>query len=240
MTEMIRKGLVHSRAGSERVSVEKHTYGELPFDLYRPEGEGKRTTVVFVFGIPDPGAVAFFGAPFKDWQSYVDWARLVAASGLVAVLYQNRVPGDVSALFAHLRAHEEALGLDGRYVVFAASGHGPQGMWTIAHERVAGAVLLYPYTLDVAAEAAVMHFAAPAVTVEELPRVPMLVVKAGRDVTPNLNAKLDAFVAAARNRELPLRVAEHAEGPHAFDIVDDSARSRQVIDEILAFVQAIR
>src|SRR3569623_1461367 len=188
MTEMIRKGLVHSRAGGERVSVEKHAYGELPFDLYRPEGDGKRTAVVVVFGIPDPGAVAFFGAAFKDWQSYVDWARLVAASGLVAVLAQNRVPGDVTALFAHLRAHEAERGLDGRDIVFAASGHGPQGLWTIAHEPVAGAVLLYPYTLDMAGEAAAMHFAAPAGTVEELPRVPMLVVKAGRDTTPNLNA----------------------------------------------------
>ncbi len=240
MTDMIRKGLVHSRAGSERVSIEKHTYGELPFDLYRPEGSGKRAAVVFVFGIPDPGAIAFFGAPFKDWQSYVDWGRLVAASGLVAVLYQNREPGDVSALFAHLRAHEDELGLDGRYVVFAASGHGPQGLWTIAHERVAGAALVYPYTLDVAAEAAAMHFAAPPVTVEELPRVPLLVVRAGRDATPNLNAKLDAFVAAARARDLPVTVVEHAEGPHAFDIVDDTPRSREVIDEILAFLQSIR
>lgn len=240
MTEMIRKGLVHSRAGSERVSVEKHTYGELPFDLYRPEGGGKRTAVVFVFGIPDPGAIAFFGAPFKDWQSYVDWARLVAASGMVAVLYQNREPGDVSALFAHLRAHEEVLGLDGRYLVFAASGHGPQGLWTIAHEQVGGAVLLYPYTLDVAAEAAAMHFAAPPVTVDELPRVPVLVVRAGRDATPNLNAKLDAFVAAMRGRDLPVSLLEVTDGPHAFDIVDDSPRSREVIDEILAFLQVIR
>ena len=240
MTEMIRKGLVHSRAGVERVSVEKHTYGELPFDLYRPEGDGKRTAVVFVFGIPDPGAVAFFGAPFKDWQSYVDWARLVAAAGMVAVLYQNRVAGDVSALFAHLRAHEQELGLDGRYLVFAASGHGPQGLWTIAHEQVAGAVLLYPYTLDCAAEAAAMQFAAPAVGIDELPRVPMLVVKAGRDATPNLNAKLDAFVAAVRERELPVSLVEHAEGPHAFDIIDDTPRSREIIDEILAYLQVIQ
>ncbi|MBV8762968.1 MAG: hypothetical protein JO257_37125 [Deltaproteobacteria bacterium] len=113
-------------------------------------------------------------------------------------------------------------------------------MWTIAHEPVAGAVLVYPYTLDVAAEASAMHFAAPPVTVDELPRVPMLVVKAGGDVTPNLNAKLDAFVAAARARELPVTVVEHTEGPHAFDIIDDTPRSREVIDAILAFMQAIR
>lgn len=78
-------------------------------------------------------------------------------------------------------------------------------------------MLLYPYTLDVAAEAAVMHFAAPPVTVDELPRVPILVVRAGQDATPNLDAKLDAFVTAARARELPVSLLEHADGPHAFD-----------------------
>jgi hypothetical protein len=239
MSEMIRKGLVYSRAGVERVSVEKHTYGELPFDLYRPEGGGKRTAVVFVFGIPDPGAVAFFGAPFKDWQSYVDWARLVAASGMVAVLAQNRVPGDVSALFAHLRAHEDELGLNGRYLVFAASGHGPQGLWTIAHEGVGGGVLLYPYTLDVAAEAAAMHFAAPALTVDEVPRVPILVVKALRDATPNLNAKIDAFMVAVTERQLPFSYHEH-DGPHAFDIVEDSPASREMIEKILGYLQVIQ
>ncbi len=239
MTEMIRKGLVYSRAGVERVSVEKHTYGELPFDLYRPEGEGTRTAVVFVFGIADPGAVAFFGAPFKDWQSYVDWARLVATGGMVAVLAQNNVPGDISALFAHLRAHEQELGLNGRYLVFAASGHGPQGLWTIAHEGAGGGVLLYPYTLDVAAEAAAMHFAAPPVTVEEMPRVPILVVKALRDATPNLNAKLDAFLQAVTVTHMPVSYFEH-DGPHAFDIVEDSPASREMIERILGYLEVIQ
>jgi len=99
-------------------------------------------------------------------------------------------------------------------------------------------VLLYPCTLDVEAEAAAMHFAAPPVSVEQLPQSPLLVVRAGRDATPNLNAKLDAFVAMARARGLPLTVREHVEGPHAFDILDDSARSREVIDAVIAFLAA--
>ncbi|HSN24841.1 MAG TPA: hypothetical protein VLT45_01110 [Kofleriaceae bacterium] len=79
--------------------------------------------------------------------------------------------------------------------MWAASGHGPQGLWTIARERVAGAVLVYPYTLDVAAEAAAMHFAAPA------------------------GERRGAAARAAARR---------------------TCRARRDIDEILAFLQAIR
>lgn len=238
MTDMIHKGLVHSIAGAHRIVVEHHHYGSgLPFDLYRPEGGGTRPAVLFVTGIPDPGAAAFFGAPFKDWQSYVDWARLVAASGLVAILYQNQTPADVVALLAHLREQAETLGLDGRIGLWAASGHGPNALWVMAREPVACAALVYPYTLDVADQAAAMYFAAPPVALAELPHVPVLVVRAGRDTTPVLNDRLDRFVTEARAAGVPVEQIDHAEGPHAFDIVDPSPRSREVIEQVLDFLR---
>ena len=238
MTDFIRKGLVHSIAGVADIAVETHHYGSgLPFDLYRPAGSGRRPAVVFVLGMRDPGAIAFFGAPFKDCQSYIDWARLVAASGLVAITYRNEDVGDVTALLAHLRHHADALGLDGRIAIWAASGHGPFALWLLAHEPIACAALLYPYTLDVAAQAAAMHFAAPTVTIGELPRVPLLVVRAGRDTTPVLNERLDRFVIDARVAGVPIDLVEHADGPHAFDIVDASPKSREVIDQVLEFLR---
>jgi hypothetical protein len=234
---MISKGLVHSIAGADLVVVEHHQYGSgLPFDLYRPDGVARRPAVVFTIGIPDPGAIAVFGAPFKDFASYREWARLVAASGLVAITYQNQTPADVSALLAHLRAHGHELGLDGRIAIWAASGHGPQALAVIASEAVTCAVLLYPYTLDVAEQAAAMHFAAPPMTLDELPAIPLLVVRAGADTTPALNDRLDAFVAGARARGLPVEQIDHP-GAHAFDILDDSPRSREVIEEVLAFLR---
>jgi hypothetical protein len=81
-------------------------------------------------------------------------------------------------------------------------------------------------------------FAAPPVSIDEIPRdMPMLVVRAGRDETPGLDVSIQRFVAAARERELPSTLIEHAEAPHAFDIVDDSPETHRVIDEVVAFLR---
>jgi hypothetical protein len=36
---------------------------------------------------------------------------------------------------------------------------------------------------------------------------------------------------------LPIRFANHAAGPHSFDVMDDSEASREIIRQILAFMQ---
>jgi dienelactone hydrolase len=245
------QGLVHSLPGADAVTVERgHTYpsarGPLGFDLYRPvDPRAPSPAVIFVTGMPDPGAAAFFGAPFKDWASYIGWARLAAASGIAGITYLNRDPADVAALVAHLRANAGALGIDpDRIGIWACSGHMPNALALFAREPLACAALLYGYALDldgsttVADAAAKLYFAAPAVSLDELPRDrPMLVARAGRDQTPGLDANLSRFVEAARERQLPVTLIEHAEGPHAFDLVDDSPRTREVIEEVLAFLR---
>jgi hypothetical protein len=250
-TDMINKGLSHTIAGAAEVTVIRdHAYasgqGPLGFDLYRPpHASAPCPAVVFVTGFPDPGAAAFFGKPLKDWASYMDWARLVAASGIAAILYLNREPGDVVALVRHLRANAGALGIDAeRLGVWACSGNVPNALGLVARERVRCAAFLYGYMLDldgaseVAEAAAQFHFAAPPTSFDDLPRdLPMLVVRAGRDETPGLDASIQRFVTAARARRMPLTVLEHPEAPHAFDLVDDSAETHRVIDEVLAFLQ---
>jgi hypothetical protein len=48
--------------------------------------------VVIVEGYPDPGLKAVFGCRFKEMGSTTSWARLIAASGMVAVAYTNERP----------------------------------------------------------------------------------------------------------------------------------------------------
>jgi dienelactone hydrolase len=250
-TDFTSKPLVHTIPGADDVLVERdHTYpteqGPLGFDLYRPlHATGPSPAIVIVSGLPDPGVVAMLGKPLKDWASYVGWARMIAASGVAAILYTNRTAADVTALTGHLRANAGALGLDpDRIGVFAMSGHVPTALGLIARERFACAALVYGYLLDldgatlVADAAKQFYFAVPPVTLDELPRaMPMLVVRAGQDATPGLDETMTRFVAAARARGLALSVIEHAQAPHAFDLVDDSPRTHEVIDEILAFVR---
>ena len=250
-TDFTSKPLVYTIDGTADVAVERnHVYtthqGPLGFDLYRPpQATTPCPAVVFVSGFPDPGIAAMLGKPLKDWASYVGWARMVAASGIIGIAYANREPADVVMLVRHLCANAAALGIDpDRIGIWACSGNVPTALGLVARERIACVALLYGYLLDldgatsVAEAAAQYHFAVPPVTLDELPRdLPMLVVRAGRDETPGLDATLQRFVAAARARQLPVTLIDHPEAPHAFDLIDDSPRTREVIEEVLAFLR---
>jgi hypothetical protein len=225
--------------------------GPLTMDLYSPPQSGDRASlpaVIFVTGFPDPGTRKVLGRAAKEMGSYVSWAQLVAASGLVAITYVNREPGDVHALLDHVRHHDAALGIDAdRLGVWSCSGSGPMGLSVLMQEGAPSprcGVLLYPYTLDlgestsIGAAARQWGFAnaCSGKRVDDFPRDrPLLVARAGQDQMPGLNEALDRFVGAALARNLPITIVNHAAGPHAFDLFDDSDTTRNVVTQILAF-----
>ena len=103
----------------------------LTLDLYLPtDGHVRRTPVVLLIaGFPDAGTVKMLGCRFKEMQSVVSWATLLAASGVAAVAYANREQvGDLAALIDHLTAHAAVLNIDEESVgLLSTSGHGPLG-----------------------------------------------------------------------------------------------------------------
>jgi len=249
-TDITSHPLVHTVPGAAEIAVERdHVYvtaeGPLGFEIYRPHATGPCAAVVLVTGLPDPGVAKMLGKPLKDWASYMGWARLIAASGIAAITYVNRTPADVTDVLRHLREHAGALGLDpARIGVWACSGHVPNALNVIAREPLACAALLYGYLLDLDGATAVadaakqFYFTLPTVTLDDLPRaLPTLIVRAGQDATPGLDATLLRFVDSARTHSLAVTVIDHADAPHAFDLVDDSPRTHAVIDEILAFLR---
>ena len=73
---------------------------------------------------------------------------------------------------------------------------------------------------------------------DELPRgVPLFVVRTGQDEFPGLNRALDAFAGAALACNIPITMVNHSAGPHAFDLVNDTATSREIVRETLAFMR---
>ena len=73
---------------------------------------------------------------------------------------------------------------------------------------------------------------------DDLPRdAALFIARAGRDETPGLNETLDRFVRKALERNLPLTLVNHPEGPHAFDLMHDSEASREAIRATLGFLQ---
>jgi dienelactone hydrolase len=219
-------------------------------DVYRPPGTSTALplpAVVFVTGYPDAGAEKMLGSKLKEMASYICWARLVASIGLVAILYENEEPAaDARTLLDHLRVHSESLGLDAKRLgVWSCSGNVPNALGLLAENPdLACAALCYGLTVDldghseVAESAAQYGFAnAPNLSVSALPPTPMLLVRAGRDEVPGLNAALDRFVTHALRANLPLTLINYPDGPHAFDIVDRSAGSVATIRHVLAFLR---
>ena len=221
--------------------------GSSTFDLWKPAhvSGGQAAAVLFVSGFPDPGFERHFGCRVMEMASYESWARLVAASGLVAVTYANREPAaDFTAVLRHLHKHAADLGVDPkRIAILAFSGNVPTALGALlvgAEVPIAGAALCCGYMFDADAAASQIGFANPCAgrSVREMdPRVPLLVVRAGQDQTPGLNATIDRFVADALSRDLPVTLVNRAGAPHAFDLLDDTDETRHVIRTILEFLR---
>jgi hypothetical protein len=75
-------------------------------------------------------------------------------------------------------------------------------------------------------------------SIQDLPEnLPMFIARAGQDQTPHLNEVLDRFLANALSRNLSITIANHPNGPHAFDLFDDSHATRVIIQQILEFLK---
>jgi hypothetical protein len=229
--------------------------GPLVMDLYYPREpvDGSRLPgVVLVIGYSDIGARKVFGCPFKEIESFIGWSRLIAASGMVAVIGEtgNDPPADARALLAHVRENAGDLGIDAdRIGLWACSGHVPTALSLLmdaAGTPCRSAALLYGYALDSAASTAVadaaakFHFANPTEgkSVLDLPRdTELYVVRAGGDEMPALNESRDRFVADALRRNLSVTLVNHPTGAHAFDLFDNSEASKRIIGDVLLFLR---
>jgi hypothetical protein len=203
LAEVIRKRAVLELPGLDAIEVKaEQSYGEGgTFDLYVSATGAPAPTVLFVYGFADPR----FAQGLRQMGAYQSWGRLLARSGINAVAYSYRDPvSDLAALLAHLRESSARLGIDAsRLGIWAASGNVPTALHLLMSEAPHAfrcAALLYGYMLDVPEAAAAFGIGVPARgrSIDDLPReLPLLVVRAGGDQTPALNASLDAFVAAA-------------------------------------------
>jgi hypothetical protein len=108
------------------------------------------------------------------------------------------------------------------------------------------AALLYGYTLDlngathVAEVASKVGFVNACVgkSITDLRKnVPMFVARAGQDQFPHLNEALDRMVYDGLVANLPLTVVNHPRGPHAFDLVDASEMSCEIVRQASAFLR---
>jgi dienelactone hydrolase len=260
MEEMRRLRVAYTLPGVETAAVRKDvaykTVGDetLHADVYAPAVLGKderRPAVIFVHGGPVPGP------GIKEWGVFVSYGQLAAASGYVGITFHHRFYGparvteadeDVADLVAYVRKNAADLRVDrDRIAIWAFSGGGPfLARWLGEPPLYLRALVAYYAVLDIRTpppglpdplDAAVRQRLSPAARVASTTRpVPVLVARAGRD-HPALNRTVDAFAAAALTHNLPLELLNHPEGRHAFDILDDDARTREILARTFAFLK---
>jgi acetyl esterase/lipase len=236
----------------------------LTMDVYRAASAPaeRRPALVFVHG----GLVAGQTGPLPtEWPSYRSWGRLAAAAGLAGVVFNHRLTtegnlstasSDVTAAIEYVRAQSTTLGIDpDRLCVAVYSAGGPLAS-VVLRERlpyVRCLVLFYPYLdlehLRVASRFRAAHPAAhvdslvprhsPAhlLTVASADLPPIFVAMAGQDQIPNLNDSIDRFMRAAMANRVEIDFTLHRRGDHGFDQRNHDARTREILERVIAFVQ---
>lgn len=262
MDDITKKRIVYAVPGMDRVTVRRDLVyktvegAALHMDVYRPPDaarESRLPVVVLVHGGPiDPRMTP------KDWGVFRSYGELLAASGLAAVTFNHRLyaparvrdaAADVADLLTHLRREGEALGLDtGRIAVWAFSGGGflLSGVVRDAPAEIRALVAYYaildlqvpPPGADNSLSAETRRELSPVAQVEAGAPVkpPILIARAGRD-NPWLNASIDRFAQAALARNVSLDLLTHPNGQHGFDILDDDARSREILRATVSFLK---
>lgn len=254
--ELVRMRVVHRVPGQESLPARRHAYKSaggtaLELDAYARPGAPPRPAVLLIHGGPVPA-----GSSPKDMGVFASWAELLVASGLAAVVFNHRFHGpeslrdaaeDVSDAIAFAREHAPELGLDPeRLALFAFSGGGPfLSLALRTRERAVRALVAYYAALDLREKPPgapdtlspeTRQELSPAHYVESGREVPpMLVARAGLD-HPFLNATVDRFVKAALDRNAPLTLLNHPEGRHGFDVLDDDARTHEIVETTLRFL----
>ncbi len=211
----------------EKVEIQKAIYKSigdttLRLDIYYPPDFDKKSNqpvVIFNNGV---GALQI-----PDWRVYQDWAKLVAVSGMIAINYQSRfgrAMEDSEDLIAYVRSHAEELKVDANRM----------GLWTCSGNVTVGLPLIMQQDRDYI-RCAVIYYGSANVKLARQD-IPLFIVRAGLDGY-QLNKNMERLVADALSADLSFELVNYLEGQHAFDILDDNERSREIIQQTLAFLK---
>jgi len=263
MREIVMMPVVLRVPGMEKVKVKadlKYTSvnnANLLMDVYSPpsleKGE-RRPAVIFVHG----GAGAE-NTP-KDWGIYTSWGRLIAASDLIGVTFTHRLSAektsledaasDLAAAINYVRTNADSLNIDKDRICLAAYSAGgallapalrdkPEyirclvGFYAFMDVRQSGNL----FTINESKESLqkfspIMYLAGDSDKI-----APIFIARAGRDQVPTMNDSIDRFSREALSKNISLSIINHSSGVHGFDNQNDDKRSREIIQNAIAFMR---
>ncbi len=231
----------------------KSSDSALKMDVYYPpmfDFNSKIPAIVFVFGYTNEGQLKTAKHQLRTWSPYTSWCRIVAATGMAAIVYETIEPeNDLKSLIKYIISNTDKLSIDvDKIGAYSCSANTPTEMAFILNDPdcifkcavVYYGVFLtkgfkYISTIDTLSQN--MGFVTPRLSEPASwnKNVPIMIVHAGKDFVPHTNESLVSFVSEAVVQNIPITLMIHPDGVHAFDINTDNESTRQIIKNTLEF-----
>ncbi len=231
----------------------KSSDSALKMDVYYPpmfDFKSKVPAIVFVFGYTNEGQLKTAKHQLRTWSPYTSWCRIVAASGMAAIVYETIEPeNDLKSLIQYIISSTDQLSIDVEKIgAYSCSANTPTEMAYILNDPdciFKCAVVYYGVfltkgfkhisTIDTLSQN--MGFVTPRLSEPASwnKKVPIMIVHAGKDFVPHTNESLTSFVSEAIVQNIPITLMIHSDGVHAFDINTDNESTRQIIKNTLEF-----
>ncbi len=240
---------------------------ELKLDVYYPsdyDGETRLPAVIFVHGDGPPEFLvdAKEWGEYTSWGQLAAATGLIGvtfnhrSTEMLTRLYE--AASDVDDLIAFVRDDSKMLGIDAnRLGIWICSAGGPIGLRSALRDAPPYIRCIVSYfaisDLKVYYEEQETEFPGPPlpafsqevfdefsgatlISKSTANVAPMLIVRAGLD-NPGLNASIARLVTVAVTKNVDIDFMNHATGHHAFDMLDDNERSREIIQATLEFLR---
>lgn len=230
------------------------------------DGETRLPAVIFVHGDGPPEFLkdAKEWGAFASWGQLVAASGMIAvtfnhrSTEMLTSLYE--AASDVDDLIAFVRDDSKMLGIDAsRLGIWICSAGGPVGLRSALRDAPSYVRCVVSYyaisdlkvyygepeeetefpgpPLPAFSQEVFDEFSGAAhVSRESGTIAPMLIVRAGLD-DPRLNASIARLVTVAVAKNVDIDFMNHATGHHAFDMLDDNERSREIIRMTLEFLK---
>lgn len=255
--EFLKKPVYYHVSGMEHVTVKKDFVYQTVnnqsyhFDVYSPvdRSERKTPTVVLVHGDAPMNNI-------KDIGQYVSLGSIIAATGMAAVTFNHRtiltgasisdVCNDIKELIIYIRNNSNELNIDAKNIaVWSFSGGVPFGLKVCSdlNGTYIKSIVTYYGPTDFGSLSKILNIE---FDIKQMPEFSIIdswpneinslfVARAGLD-SPIINDSMDQFINKALSHKLNITMCNHATGQHAFDILDDTARTREIIGMTLHFL----
>ena len=222
-------------------------------DMYYPpefKFDSKLPAVLVVMGYSNDATKKLVGGILKDWSWYISWGKLIAASGMAAIIYGTNSPEkDLNILLQFLQDRADEFSIDNNRIgIYSCSANVPTALVSCMDENKTYfrcAAFYYGYLLmtdqenipEIEALAEKYGFLTPKLNAELKLRddLPLLIVRAGLDSFPHLNSSIDHFISKAVSQNLQINFINYQKGQHGFDAYDDNDQSREIIKKTIDF-----